>query len=47
MVRLRAVVVRQKELFAPVTIHRSRRFEEIMSAADVDLLQAGLDESFA
>ena len=47
MVRLRAVLVRQKELFAPVTIHRSRRFEEIMSAADVDLLQAGLDESFA
>jgi segregation and condensation protein A len=46
MVRLRAVLVRQKELFAPVTIHRSRRFEELMSAANVDLLQAGLDESF-
>jgi len=47
MVRLRAVLVRQKELFAPVTIHRSRRFEEIMSAANLDLLQADLDESFA
>jgi len=47
MVRLRAVLVRQKELFAPITIHRSKRFEEIISAANVDLLQAGLDESFA
>ena len=47
MVRLRAVVIRQKELFAPITIHRSKRFEEIMSQANVDVLQAGLDESFA
>ena len=47
MVRLRAVLVRQKELFAPVTIHRSQRFEEIMFAANVDLLQADLDETFA
>jgi segregation and condensation protein A len=45
MVRLRAVLVRQKELFAPVTIHRSRRFEELTSAANVDLLQAALDEN--
>ena len=47
MVRLRAVVIRQKELFAPITIHRSKRFEEIMSQANADILQAGLDESFA
>ncbi len=47
MVKLRAVLIRQKELFAPVTIHRSKRFEEIMSQANVDLLQAGLDETFA
>jgi segregation and condensation protein A len=47
MVRLRAVLLRQKELFGPVSIHRSKRFEEIMSQANVDLLQAGLDESFA
>jgi segregation and condensation protein A len=47
MVRLRAVLIRQKELFAPITIHRSKRFEEIMSQANVDILQAGLDESFA
>jgi segregation and condensation protein A len=47
MVRLRAVLIRQKELFGPVTIHRSKRFAEIMSEANFDLLQAGLDESFA
>jgi segregation and condensation protein A len=46
MVRLRAVLIRQKELFAPITIHRSKRFDEIMSGANVDVLQAGLDESF-
>jgi segregation and condensation protein A len=45
MVRLRAVLIRQKELFAPVTIHRSKLFEEIMSEANVDLLQAALDEN--
>jgi segregation and condensation protein A len=47
MVRLRAVLVRQRELFAPITIHRSRRFEDMMSATNVDLLQAALDEGFA
>jgi segregation and condensation protein A len=47
MVRLRAVLIRQKELFAPITIHRSKRFEEIMSEANLDLLQAALDESLA
>jgi segregation and condensation protein A len=46
MVRLRAVVLRQKELFAPITIHRSKRFEEIMSQADAGWLQANLEESF-
>jgi segregation and condensation protein A len=47
MVRLRAVLIRQKELFAPIMIHRSKRFEEIMSQANFDVLQARLDESFA
>ena len=46
MVRLRAVVLRQKELFAPITIHRSKRFEEIMSQADAGWLQVNLEESF-
>ncbi|MBI1940075.1 MAG: segregation/condensation protein A [Acidobacteria bacterium] len=45
MVRLRAILLRQKELFAPLTIHKNKRFEEIMEAAKTDLLQAGLDES--
>jgi len=46
MVRLRAVTLRQKELFAPITIHRSKRFEEIMSSANAGWLQANLEESF-
>ena len=46
MVRLHAVLLRQKELFAPITIHRSKRFEEIMSSANAEVLQAGLEESF-
>lgn len=45
MVRLRAILIRQKELFATVTVHRSKHFEEIMSEANFDLLQAALDES--
>ena len=46
MVRLRAVTLRQKELFAPIAIHRSKRFEEIMSQADAGWLQVNLEESF-
>ena len=46
MVRLRAVTLRQKELFAPITIHRSKQFEEIMSSANAGWLQANLEESF-
>jgi segregation and condensation protein A len=45
MVRLRAILLRQKELFAPITIHRNKRFEEIMSSIDPETLQADLDES--
>ncbi len=45
MVRLRAILLRQRELFAPITIHRSKRFEEIMSQANAELLQASLDDS--
>ncbi len=46
MVRLHAILLRQKELFAPITIHRSKRFEEIMSSANADFLQANLEDSF-
>ncbi len=45
MVRLRAVLLRQKDLFAPITIHKNKRFEEIMCGADADLLQASLEGS--
>lgn len=44
MVRLRAILIRQKELFATVVVYRSKHFEEIMSATNFDLLQAALDE---
>lgn len=47
LVRLRAILLRQKDLFAPITVHKSKRFEEIMSASNADLLQASLDESFS
>jgi segregation and condensation protein A len=46
MVRLHAVILRQKELFAPITVHKNKRFEEIASRADVAQLEASLEESF-
>ena len=46
MVRLRAILLRQKELFTPITVHKSKRFEEITSSANTALLEAGLEESF-
>ena len=45
MVRLHAILLRQKELFAAITIHRSKRFAEIMAGASADFLQANLEES--
>ena len=45
MVRLHAVILRQKELFAPITVHKNKRFEEIVSGASVAELQASLEES--
>ncbi len=47
MVRLRAILLRQKELFAPITLHKNKRFEEIMEAAKTGLLQEGLEEGLA
>ena len=47
MVRLRAILLRQKALFAPITIHKSKRFDEIMSSTNTALLEAGLEESFS
>ena len=44
MVRLRAVLLRQKELFASITVARSKRFEEVFAAKSAQELAAGLDE---
>ncbi|MGH9404341.1 MAG: segregation and condensation protein A [Terriglobia bacterium] len=46
MVRIGAVVLRQRELFAAVTIHRNRRFEEIMAGLSAAALEASLDEAY-
>jgi len=41
MVRLHAVTLRQKELFAPISVHKGKRFREIMSQAKAgDLLES-------
>jgi segregation and condensation protein A len=47
MVRLHAIQLRQKELFAPVAIHKNTRFEEIMAQHRLDLLESELNESTA
>lgn len=47
MVRLHAILLRQKELFAPIMVHRNKRFEEIMAGTNTALLEAGLEESFS
>ena len=45
MVRLHAVLMRQKELFAPITVHKNKRFEEIVSVASIAEIQESLEES--
>lgn len=44
MVRIRAIEIRQKDLFAPITVHRNRRFEEIMAGVNANSLQLSLEE---
>jgi len=46
LVRVRAILLRQKELFGPITISKSKRFEEILSATNAAALQVGLEDSF-
>ncbi len=46
LVRLRAVLLRQKDLFAAITVARSKRFEEVLAVTTAQELAAGLDESF-
>jgi len=45
MVRLHAILLRQKELFTSIMVHRHKRFEEILSGANYEMLQEGLEES--
>jgi segregation and condensation protein A len=45
MVRLRAVMMRQKDLFAPITVHKNKRFEDIVAVASIAELEASLEES--
>ncbi len=44
MVRLRAILLRQKDLFSAITISRSKRFEDVLAATSAAELAAGLDE---
>jgi segregation and condensation protein A len=44
MVRLRAVLLRQKDLFAAITVARSKRFEEVLAAKTAQELAADLDD---
>jgi segregation and condensation protein A len=45
LVRLHAILLRQKDLFESILVHRHKRFEDMMSGASYEQLQAGLDES--
>ena len=47
LVRLRAILLRQKDLFAPIAVAKSKRFEEILATANAETIQEGLDESFS
>ena len=46
LVRVRAILLRQKELFGPITVSKSKRFEEILSATNAAALQTALEDSF-
>jgi segregation and condensation protein A len=46
LVRIRAILLRQKELFGPITVWKSKRFDEILSATNPGAFQIGLEESF-
>jgi segregation and condensation protein A len=46
LVRIRAILLRQKEPFGPITVWKSKRFEEILSTTNAATFQLGLEESF-
>jgi len=45
LVRLRAVLLRQMDLFAPITVAKSRRFDEVLANRNAEDFAADLDES--
>ena len=46
LVRLHAILLRQKELFGPISLQRSKYFDEVMAGANRSTLEAALEESF-
>ncbi len=44
LVRLRVILLLQKDLFSAITISRSKRFDEVLAATSAQELAAGLDE---
>jgi len=47
LVRLRAIVLRQKDLFAPITVSKSKWFDEVVAGISAEQIQADLEESFS
>ncbi len=45
LVRMRAIMLRQKEMFGPITVLKSRRFAEILSNLNAELLESGLHDT--
>lgn len=44
LVRVRAVLLRQRDLFTSITVAKSKRFEDVLAAKSLNDLVAGLDE---
>jgi segregation and condensation protein A len=47
LVRLRAILLRQKDLFAPITVRKSKQFEEVVAGINPEQVEADLGESLS
>lgn len=47
LVRLRAILLRQKDLFAPIAVSKSKRFEEVVAGINPEQIEADLGESLS
>ncbi len=47
LVRIRAIMLRQKDLFSPITLQRSPHFEEALTGANLESIESGLAEALA